>query len=328
MNAPTRLGLFGLALAVVFALAAVTARAVVPEETARAWAQESTTHGGEHASPTDDGTGDAAGDHSAHDDAAAPAGLALEQDGYRLTGVSAPTEVDEHGRLELTVTDADGDPVTDYSVEHEEELHLVVVRSDGQHFRHVHPQRAADGTWSLPWTWQAAGTYRLYADTTPADADEGVTLTSTVDVAGDLTPTASQPTRTTSVDGLDVSVEGDLVPGEESRLTLRVERDGEPVTTIEPYLGAAGHLVALREGDLAYLHVHPEGEAPTAAKPGGPEIDFVTTAPTPGRYLLYLDVKVDGQVHTAPLVVDTAGSSPEGSTANPSTSHGDTDHDH
>lgn len=328
MNAPTRLGLFGLALAVVFALAAVTARAVVPEEIARAWAQESTTHGGEHASPTDDGTGDAAGDHCAHDDAAAPAGLALEQDGYRLTGVSAPTEVDERGRLELTVTDADGDPVTDYSVEHEEELHLVVARSDGQHFRHVHPRRAADGTWSLPWTWQAAGTYRLYADTTPADAGEGVTLTSTVDVAGDLTPTASQPTRTTSVDSLDVSVEGDLVPGEESRLTLRVERDSEPVTTIEPYLGAAGHLVALREGDLAYLHVHPEGEAPTAAEPGGPEIDFVTTAPTPGRYLLYLDVKVDGQVHTAPLVVDTAGSSPAGSTATPSTSHGDTDHDH
>ena len=72
----------------------------------------------------------------------------------------------------------------------------------------------------------------------------------------------------------------------------------------------------------------PEGEAPTAAEPGGPEIDFVTTAPTPGRYLLYLDVKVDGQVHTAPLVVDTAGSSPAGSTATPSTSHGDTDHDH
>ena len=306
MNAPIRLGLFGLALAVVFALAAVTARAVVPEETARSWAQESTTHGGEHASPSDDGTGDADDEHSAHDGAAAPAGLSLEQDGYRLTDVSAPTEVDERGRLELTVTDADGDPVTDYSVEHEEELQLVVVRSDGQHFRHVHPQRAADGTWSLPWTWQAAGTYRLYADTTPSDADEGVTLTSTVDVAGDVTPTASQPTRSASVDGLDVSVEGDLVPGEESRLPLRVERDGE----------------------LAYLHVHPEGEAPTAAEPGGPEIDFVTTAPTPGRYLLYLDVKVDGQVHTAPLVLDTAGSSPEGSTPTPSTSHGDTDHDH
>ena len=68
--------------------------------------------------------------------------------------------------------------------------------------------------------------------------------------------------------------------------------------------------------------------SPTAAEPGGPEIDFLTTAPTPGRYLLYLDVKVDGQVHTAPLVVDTAGSRPEGSTATPSASHGDTDHDH
>lgn len=98
MRAPARLGLFGLVLAVVFALAAVTARAVVPEETARVWAQESTTHGGEHASPSDDGTGDADDEHSAHDGAAAPTGLSLEQDGYRLTGVSAPTEVDERGR--------------------------------------------------------------------------------------------------------------------------------------------------------------------------------------------------------------------------------------
>ena len=94
MNAPTRLGLFGLALAVVFALAAVTARAVVPEETARSWAQESTTHGGEHASPSDDGTGDADDEHSAHDGAAAPAGLSLEQDG----GIRCESSITDQGQ--------------------------------------------------------------------------------------------------------------------------------------------------------------------------------------------------------------------------------------
>ena len=29
------------------------------------------------------------------------------------------------------------------------------------------------------------------------------------------------------------------------------------MTDLQPYLGAYGHLVALRDGDLAYLHVHP-----------------------------------------------------------------------
>ena len=43
-------------------------------------------------------------------------------------------------------------------------------------------------------------------------------------------------------------------------LKLRVTRDGRPVTDLQPYLGAYGHLVALRGGDLAYLHVHPDGE--------------------------------------------------------------------
>ena len=79
-------------------------------------------------------------------------------------------------------------------------------------------------------------------------------------------------------------------------LTFTVTRDGAPVTTLQPYLGAAGHLVALRVGDLAYLHVHPMDD-PTGKS--GPEVAFMAEAPTAGRYLLYLDFQVDGRVHTA-----------------------------
>jgi hypothetical protein len=60
----------------------------------------------------------------------------------------------------------------------------------------------------------------------------------------------------------------------------------------------------LREGDLAYLHAHPQGAAPTAGSISGPQISFMAEPPTPGRYLLYLDFQVDGQVHTAQFVVD------------------------
>ncbi|WP_291794884.1 heavy-metal-associated domain-containing protein [Brevibacterium sp.] len=331
MKAPVRLGLYGLVLVAVFAVAAFTAHAVVPEDTVRAWAEESAegghAAGGEHTggqAMTDD---DAHAGHEAG--GAASPGLGLEQDGYRLTGVTAPAEAGEAGELALTVTGPDGSPVTDYEPEHEKELHLIVVRSDGQHFRHVHPERDEDGTWSIPWEWEAAGSYRVFTDFVPGGAEEGLTLSTTVQVAGDVAPAPAKGAVTeTEVDGYTVSVAGDLVAGESSELTMTVTREGEPVTALEPYLGAFGHLVALRDGDLAYLHVHPHGDAPEPGETSGPEIVFEANAPTEGRYLLYLDFQVDGQVHTAPLVLDTAtaGEAPAKSTPaqDETTQHGST----
>lgn len=106
------------------------------------------------------------------------------------------------------------------------------------------------------------------------------------------------------MDGFDARVAGDLVPGAASELTITISRAGAPVTTLQPYLGAFGHLVALREGDLAYLHVHPEGDAPAAGEVSGPEVRFGAHVPTAGRYLLYFDFQVDGAVHTAAFVLD------------------------
>ncbi|KAA9393049.1 heavy-metal-associated domain-containing protein [Kocuria coralli] len=305
MKAPVRLGLYGLVLVIVFAVAGFTANAVVPEETVRSWAEdtEQSPHQAEGHGEGDDPEVAGGGGHSTEE--AAP-GLGIAEDGYRLTTVNAPAETGSEGELSLTVTGPDGNPVTDFQREHEEELHLIAVRADGQHFRHVHPEMNADGTWSAPWEWDAAGSYRVFADFVPGETGDGVTLSTTVQVAGDYTPAPAGGTVTeASVDGFDVDVTGDLVAGEASELTLNITRDGQPVTGLQPYLGAFGHLVALRDGDLAYLHVHPQGNAPQGGETSGPEIVFEATAPTEGRYLLYLDFQVDGQVHTAPLVLDT-----------------------
>ena len=65
---------------------------------------------------------------------------------------------------------------------------------------------------------------------------------------------------TAHVDGYDVTLGGSVTAGEETVLTATVSRDGEPVTDLQPYLGAYGHLVSLRDGDLGYLHVHPDDD--------------------------------------------------------------------
>lgn len=81
-------------------------------------------------------------------------------------------------------------------------------------------------------------------------------------------------------------------------------RDGEPVTTLKPYLGSFGHLVMLRASDLAYLHAHPDAETPSAEDRSGPTVTFHATAASAGRYLLYFDFLVDGSVHSASFVLD------------------------
>ena len=308
MRTGARLSLYGLGLVVAFGGAYGVAGAVVPESTVAGWTEGSTMngHGEGHGAAGTGATGDAA---------SGVKGLALGIDGYALSSVDAPAVVGEPGELSFQVHDSAGVPVTTYTTSHEKDLHLIVVRSDGSQFRHIHPVLdEVTGTWSAPWEWGAAGSYRVFADFTPTGADESArTLTRTVQVAGDLVPVEQQPTRTAQVDGYTVTVDGDLAAGTSSDLTFTVTRDGAPVTALEPYLGAFGHLVALRDGDLAYLHVHAEGGEPEVGQTAGPEIAFAAEAPTAGRYLLYLDFQVDGQVHTAELVLDAApGADPAG----------------
>jgi hypothetical protein len=142
----------------------------------------------------------------------------------------------------------------------------------------------------------------VFADFT-ATGGPALTLGADLTVPGQVP--AAEPLaadrRTAEVDGYTVELAGDLVGGGDSELTLTVSRDGQPVTDLEPYLGAYGHLVALRDGDLAYLHVHPH-----ESEVAGPDIEFTAEVPSAGGYRLFLDFRHGGQVHTASFDV-TAG---------------------
>lgn len=318
MNAAGRLGLYATGVVAAFACAFGVAAAVVPGGATAAQNQQApqdrqeSDMNGHDAVQGSQGHGDtheqatAAGGQGAHGghEAAAPAGLSLSAAGLTLSPLTAPDAVGVTGELSFRILGADGEAVTAYEESHDKELHLMAVRTDGTGFRHVHPVLdPVTGAWALPWTWDAAGTYRVYADFAPAGGEK-VTLSRTIDVAGAFTPVIPAAAATASVDGFDVSIAGDLVAGSTEELTVTVERDGVPVTSLQPYLGAFGHLVALREGDLAYLHVHAEGDEPAEGDVSGPEIVFAAQAPTAGRYLLYLDFQVDGVVHTASFVLE------------------------
>jgi len=290
MNTPTKVGGYALVLVAAFGAAAGLGRALGPIDPSATAAEPG--HGTAHA-----GTDPAAGGEAATADI--PGGLMVAQDGYALELAANSVSTGVASSLAFRILGSDGAPVTDYEVTHDKELHLIAVRRDMTGFQHVHPELAEDGTWTIPLSL-APGPWRVFADFAPAGHEDSLILGADLDVASDYAPQPlPEPVRTAEVDGYTVTLDGNLVPGEESELTLSVSQDGQPVTDLEPYLAAYGHLVVLRDGDLAYLHVHPGGEPGDGVTEPGPGITFYANVPSVGDYRLFLDFQHDGVVRTA-----------------------------
>jgi len=213
-----------------------------------------------------------------HATAIAPAGgLSLEQDGYRLAAERAALVSGRAEPYVFRILDPDGDVLRDYDVEHEKRLHLIVVSRLLDRFLHVHPQQRPDGAWTVPLTLPEAGSYRVFADFTTGGERRTLGL--------DLQSRGGSSTGKDPRSRYDVSLHG-----HGDALEFTVSDGGRPVL-LQPYLGARGHLVVLREGDLAYIHAHADEDS----------LSFDVPFPSEGRYRLFLQFKVAGSVETASL---------------------------
>ncbi|MFD4235099.1 hypothetical protein [Streptomyces sp. NPDC058542] len=305
MHTGLKITAFAAALAATFGSAYAVGGAMDP-----AVAEKQPSHQDGHGAKDRPAAEKGAAEKSAGEAPEPPGGLQISQGGYALDLGTPRVEAGEPAELRFAVVDEDSSrKVTAFRREHGKELHLIVASSDLTTYRHLHPERAADGTWSTPVELPEAGGYRVFADFTPDVKNaEGVTLGADLAVSGDARPEAlPEAARTVAVDGYEVTLDGALRPGAGSELKLEVEKDGEPVTDLQPYLGAYGHLVALRAGDLAYLHVHPNGEPGDGRTKPGPEVSFTATAPSKGAYRLFLDFRHEGKVRTAAFTVHAGG---------------------
>jgi hypothetical protein len=297
---PMKLGAYGVALAVAFGAAFALGGTTGPVTKAAT----TTPHAeaGPHASTAPQTGNDAGhgGTHAAPADAGLP-GLAVSARGYTLVPATTVARSGRAVPYAFAITGPDSRAVTGFTHRHEKDLHLIVVRRDLTGFQHVHPVRDATGTWTVPLDLTRPGTYRVFADSAPtALGGESVTLGTDLAVAGNFTPARlPAPARESTVDGYTVRLGGSPVAGREAELTFAVDRGGRPVTDLQPYLGASGHLVSLRAGDLAYLHTHATGEG----------LRFATTFPTAGTYRLFLDFRHGNRVRTAAFTVHVGGHS-------------------
>ncbi len=287
MRTGSRLGAYGLGVVAVFGLAAAAGAGLGPIHVGASL---------NHASMSVPAAGAAR--------IAGLSGMAVAADGYRLVPGVSSVGAGAASSYTFRIARIDGSSLTGFDQLRERPLHLIVLSRNLVDYLHVHPSMDGDGTWSVELPALRPGSYRVYADFKPVGADE-VTLGADLQIAG-LVPAADLPVVSTTdvIDGYQVTLHGDEAVGS-STIEFDVARNGEAIVT-DPYLGAAGHLVVIRVGDLGYLHVHPLDGADGAVR-------FAAEFPTPGAYRLFFDFANGGGVHTASFTVDVLVDDPFGS---------------
>lgn len=226
-----------------------------------------------------------------------------------------------------------GEILKNFAIAHEKIMHFIVVRKDLQHFQHLHPTFNQDtGDFTVEATFPAAGPYRMFPDFTPDKSADNpqllpVTLFSDKNV-GDLTkyqplPVTPDTQKTKTFSGYDItflfnSAEG-LVAQKDVVYSFNVEKGGQPVSNLEKYLGALGHSVVLRQGNLDFIHTHTmEASAqdtqtnpammghvmkPSSQSSLGPTIDFATSFPEPGNYKIFTQFQHQGKIITTDYAI-------------------------
>jgi Cu+-exporting ATPase len=222
--------------------------------------------------------------------------------------------------IHLSVTDAQSGQLADAAVSHEAPMHLIVVSRDLSYFAHIHPQPTGSvGQYEIKHTFPAAGDYILYDEFGLAgksdevhrfDLRVGNSASAPANLVADLGPK--------TLDGYNVSIKlaNDVMSGVESSFVVTVAQSGQPVTDLEPYLGAAAHVVVLDASAGGFAHVHAaSGDMPAAqagstdemaAPPAsfGPDLSFSYTFEKPGLYKVWVQFARAGQVTTVPWVVE------------------------
>lgn len=206
-------------------------------------------------------------------------------------------------RLRLTVTDPRRHGVVrDFTIVHERPMHLFVVGDGLSFFAHEHPVQQPDGVFMIDVALPKRGPYMAIAEFLPAG---GTPQTfQQLFTTGEPFEKSAVPRVDVApkiVDGVRVSLDAAAVKGGDTRpLTVRFEdaATGAPLGDLEPYLGAAAHLLLVLADLTEAVHGHPDEQF------RGPGMTFTPLVPRAGRYKLWVQFQRNGKISTAAFVID------------------------
>jgi hypothetical protein len=197
-------------------------------------------------------------------------------------------------------------------VAHTRKLHLLIVDPSLTDYQHVHPEPGSTrGEWIVRWTPKFGGTYRIFADFTPAATARGLYASADADVAGPagaVGPKADSPGESLQPYGFALApVVAPMRAGQPADLKFTVTRSDGAAVPMEPVMDAFAHLVAFDETRSGFAHLHPN-EVDLEKKPDAmrPELNFKIMIPKPGRYVVWAQVNLGGSERFAPFWFEVA----------------------
>jgi hypothetical protein len=202
-------------------------------------------------------------------------------------------------------------------------MHVSVVRRDLADMQHFHPQYNHDtGLFTITdLVIPGDGEYRIIVEFTPdappsEDSELPVFTASTDITVGDLSQYRPQQIgsleRTKQFNGYEVKVttHGDIVAGQENMPMYELFQNGIPVTGIQEYLGTKTHTVIVREETLDTVLAKPIMYPGAAQKD---RADFLAIFPSPGKYKVFTQIKVNNELITTDFVVEVVTNRDSGS---------------
>lgn len=241
---------------------------------------------------------------------------------YNATLVTEPSSISANKPIKLVFSVQDyltqDVGLKDLEIVHEKPMHLIIISEDLSYFNHIHPQPTADNSiFTVETEFPAAGRYRLYLDYSPKRVGHRLGRIELVvpGTAPAPVPLVADKEDTHSSDGVKVTFKPEKALQSNDAVTLNFiitdEKTGQPVTDIEPYLGAFAHFNIVNQGHTEYLHAHPLKEAESPDERGGPEIGTRTIFPTPGLYKIWAQFQRKGKVIVVPFIVNVAEGKPK-----------------
>jgi hypothetical protein len=235
--------------------------------------------------------------------------------GYTVTLLYSPTIPNAGTPTKITVSITEnrtGLPVTDFEKVHEKLMHMIIVGKDLIYFTHIHPSFDANsGEFSITNNFPEADNYKIWVDFKPKGGIQSLVTFNLDKMIGashepiPLTGNNQSSTKKTN-EKYQVRLKTPIDISANTAVDIAFEVSdvkGNPITDLEPLMGAGGHAVIISSDRNEFLHVHPTQEVSSDWK-GGPEVAFSTSFPKPGIYKAWGQFQHNKRTVTADFILN------------------------
>jgi hypothetical protein len=252
---------------------------------------------------------------------ALPADYQVGQVRIRVSTFPAQPEPGQPALVIFRLTEAaSGKPLNpaDLKLLHTRLMHLIITGQDYQFYRHLHPEGTSEGLYTFTVTFPAGGRYAIYNEFETATGQAVLYRTDLI-IDGPPTP-AVEPAPAQS--GLvqqfgevkaTLQLAGPVKAGQPVDLSFNFERNGQPLTSLEPYLGEPGHMIVLAEDGNSFRHLHGHAASANGANPApmasdgaiaepdpatryGPQVGYDLRFDQAGTYRLWAEFQYQGRI--------------------------------